>query len=116
MITIRETGKMHPKYQKDDDIKTLSVDEYIKTEYSIWKRNSSIVQELLEQVFKEYPGDIEEDMTNDLEKVKIIQINIFTLNIQYLYNVYYFFVLLLTTLRIASNLNVFARSSIINAG
>ena len=70
MTTIWETGKMPPKYQKDDDIKPLSVDEYIKTEYSKWKRNSSIVQELIDQIFKEYPGDIEEDMKNDWEKLK----------------------------------------------
>mgnify|MGYP003490658912 FL=1 len=48
MTTIWETGKMPPKYQKDDDIKPLSVDEYIKTEYSKWKRNSSTAQELRE--------------------------------------------------------------------
>lgn len=70
MATIWETGKMPPKYQNDDDIKPLSVDEYIKTEYSKWKRNSSTAQELPVQIFKEYPGDIEEDIKNDLEKLK----------------------------------------------
>ena len=70
MTTIWETGKMPPKYQNDDDIKPLSIDEYIKTAYSKWKRNSSTAQELPEQVLKEYPGDIEEDIKNDLEKLE----------------------------------------------
>ena len=70
MTTIWETGSMPPEYQDDDDKKPLSVDMYATSEFSRWKCISSIAKELPLQVLAAYPGDLEEDIKNDLETLK----------------------------------------------
>lgn len=70
MTTIWETGSMPPEYQDDDDKKPLSVDMYATSEFSRWKCISSIAKELPEQVLTAYPGDLEEDVKNDLETLE----------------------------------------------
>lgn len=70
MTTIWETGSMPPEYQDDDDKKPLSVDMYATSEFSRWKCISSIAKELPEQVLAAYPGDLEEDIKNDLETLE----------------------------------------------
>lgn len=70
MTTIWETGSMPPEYQDDDDKKPLSVDMYATSEFSRWKCISSIAKELPLQVLAAYPGDLEEDIKNDLETLE----------------------------------------------
>lgn len=70
MTTIWETGSMPPEYQDDDDKKPLSVDMYATSEFSRWKCISSIAKELPLQVLDAYPGDLEEDIKNDLETLE----------------------------------------------
>ena len=70
MTTIWETGSMPPEYQDDDDKKPLSVDMYATSEFSKWKCISSIAKELPLQVLAAYPGDLEEDIKNDLETLE----------------------------------------------
>ena len=70
MTTIWETGSMPPEYQDDDDKKPLSVDMYATSEFSRWKCISSIAQELPVQILTAYPGDLEEDVKNDLETLE----------------------------------------------
>lgn len=70
MTTIWETGSMPPEYQDDDDKKPLSVDMYATSEFSRWKCISSIAKELPLQILAAYPGDLEEDIKNDLETLE----------------------------------------------
>lgn len=70
MTTIWETGSMPSEYQDDDDKKPLSVDMYATSEFSRWKCISSIAKELPVQILTAYPGDLEEDVKNDLETLE----------------------------------------------
>lgn len=70
MTTIWETGSMPSEYQDDDDKKPLSVDMYATSEFSKWKCISSIAKELPLQVLAAYPGDLEEDIKNDIETLE----------------------------------------------
>lgn len=70
MENIWETGSMPSEYQDDDDKKPLSVDMYATSEFSKWKCISSIAKELPLQILAAYPGDLEEDIRNDIESLE----------------------------------------------
>ena len=64
--SIWETGSVLSQYQKDDD-KSSNFQDTINSK---WKANSSLILEVLEKVQNNYPGDIESDMEEDMQRIK----------------------------------------------
>ena len=68
--SIWKTGQMPEMYQKDDNKMPINSNEFKNTEYSKWKQFTGICEEVIEQVWQHYPGDLSNDLNSDIKKIK----------------------------------------------
>jgi hypothetical protein len=67
--SIWETGEMPDAYKQDDNIGPLNIAGFQNTEYSKWKQYTSIIQDVLNTIWTEYPGNIIKDVAADVKKM-----------------------------------------------
>ena len=64
------TGEMPKKFQKDDDFTPDTLTEFSETEFAKWKQFTSIRDEILDNLWQLYPGDIAADVEDAVDKIE----------------------------------------------